>query len=51
MYFCILNTNYAKADNAHRYCEVEICNEYTTRFIIVQMQIQYQNYEHLAEQL
>ena len=29
MYFCILNENYTKANNAHRYIEVEICNEYS----------------------
>ena len=29
LYFCILNENYTKANNAHRYIEVEICNEYS----------------------
>ena len=29
MYFCMLNENYTKANNAHRYIEVEVCNEYS----------------------
>ena len=29
MYFCILNENYTKINNAHRYIEVEVCNEYS----------------------
>ena len=29
MYFCMLNKNYTKAKNAHRYIEVEVCNEYS----------------------
>ena len=54
MYFCILNENYTKANNAHRYIEVKVCNEcsiyqfrneipnaiYRTSLILVQMQTQ-----------
>ena len=29
MYFCMLNENYTKANNAHRYIEVEVCNEHS----------------------
>ena len=29
MYFCILGENYTKAENYHRYVEVEVCNEHS----------------------
>ena len=65
MYFHILNENYTKANNAHKYIEVEVCNEHSIdqfRNEIANANIydkldlrpntnQNQNYELLAEQL
>ena len=29
MYFCMLDDDYAKTDNQHRYVEVEVCNKHS----------------------